>query len=104
MQDQLTRRNTPAVIYHFNTLFWDGRATNFHDLALMPLANHVEMKNYDISKLEEKVSNITYYPALFNKAFGSTEVTIGRIQTALESFLGNFKSTIMHIWSSEFKI
>lgn len=90
LQDQLTRRNTPTVIRHSNNLFWDGRASNFHSLALMPLVNHVEMKNYDLSKLEEKVSNIGYYPALFNSAFGSTEVTIDKIQRGLAEFLNNF--------------
>ena len=90
LQDQLTRRNTPTVIVHSNNLFWDGRAGNFHSLALMPLVNHVEMKNYDLSKLEEKVANLSYYPALFNAAFGSSEVTIDKIQQGLAQFLINF--------------
>lgn len=90
LQDQLTRRNTPTVIRHFSNLFWDGRATDFHSLALMPLVNHVEMKNYDLSKLEAKVSDINYYPALFNSAFGTPEVTIDKIQQGLAAFLVNF--------------
>ncbi len=93
LQDQLTRRNTPAIILHSANLFWDGRVTNFHDLALMPLVNHIEMKNYDVSKLESKIANISYYPVLFNTAFGNNEITIDKIQQAIAEFLKNFNFT-----------
>jgi cytochrome c peroxidase len=90
LQGLKTRRNSPAIIKHDGDLFWDGRAGNFHDLAIMPLVNHVEMMNYDIGKLENKVSSISYYPELFNKAFGSSEVTVEKIQGAIASFLDCF--------------
>jgi cytochrome c peroxidase len=90
LRDEQTRRNSPAIIKHNGGLFWDGRAENFHDLVLMPLENHVEMLNYDLSKLEAKVAGISYYPALFTNAFGSPEVTIEKIQTAVAAFMQNF--------------
>jgi cytochrome c peroxidase len=90
LQDGLTRRNTPPVIVHSTSLFWDGRASDFTTLALMPLVNHIEMKNYDLAKLESKVSNISYYPALFIDAYGNDEVTISKIQQALAAFMTNF--------------
>lgn len=90
LQGEKTRRNSPAVIVHGSSLFWDGRAANFHDLALMPLVNHVEMKNYDIDKLEEKLRNISYYPGLFADAYGSSDINIDKVQTAIAYFLGNF--------------
>lgn len=90
LQGLKTRRNSPAIVAHDADLFWDGRAHNFHDLVAMPLANHVEMMNYDLSKLEAKVSGISYYPELFKKAFGSTEVSMEKIQLAISSFLQNF--------------
>ncbi len=90
LQDLMTRRNTPTIVVHENFLFWDGRANNFHDLARMPLENHVEMKNYDISQLEKKIAAVDYYPALFNTAFGNNEVTIDKIQLALGEFMSTF--------------
>lgn len=90
LQGLNTRRNSPAIIVHDGGLFWDGRANNFHDLVIMPLVNHVEMMNYDVSKLEEKIRRISYYPELFNKAFGSSEITMDKIQVAVSSFLQNF--------------
>ncbi|MDF2438838.1 MAG: hypothetical protein K0Q95_3214 [Bacteroidota bacterium] len=91
LQDQKTRRNSPGIVVHEGQLFWDGRANTFYELALMPLVNHVEMMNYDISKLERKVSSISYYPELFKKAFGSEDVNIDRIQQAIAGFLQNFR-------------
>jgi cytochrome c peroxidase len=91
LQDIQTRRNTPAVMVHDNQLFWDGRAQNFHELAVMPLENHVEMKNYDLNMLRDKVASISYYPELFTAAFGDGEVSIDRIQTAIADFLNNFR-------------
>lgn len=93
LQDQKTRRNAPGIVVHDGGLFWDGRAHNFHDLALMPLVNHVEMMNYDISKLEKKVAGISYYPELFTKAYGSDEISIEKIQSAIAAFLSKFLFT-----------
>lgn len=90
LADGQTRRNTPNIVFHSNDLFWDGRAVSFQELARMPLENHVEMNNYDISKLEDKLSMISYYPALFNNAFGSNEITIEKIQQAMGEFMTNF--------------
>lgn len=93
LQDIATRRNTPTIVLHGGDLFWDGRANNFHDLALMPLVNHIEMKNYDILKLENKLKAISYYPDLFAKAYGTNEITIDKIQSGIAEFLANFNFT-----------
>ena len=91
LKDSVTRRNSPPVALHSASLFWDGRAANFHDLAMMPLVNHVEMMNYDISRLEDKIQNTSYYPDLFVKAFGNSNVSIDHVQTAIAEFLVNFE-------------
>lgn len=104
LQDQFTRRNTPTVVTHGNAKFWDGRANDFFVLAKMPLENHVEMKNYDISKLEDKIQSISYYAPLFTNAFGTSEVTIDKIQTALGQFMNCFrfdKNKNNMIWSGQ---
>jgi cytochrome c peroxidase len=98
LRDEKTRRNSPAIIKHNAGLFWDGRAESFHDLVIMPLENHVEMMNYDVSKLEAKVASISYYPSLFINAFGSPEVTIEKIQTAVAAFMENFNFTNNKNW------
>jgi cytochrome c peroxidase len=103
LEGGLTRRNSPPVIAHTGGLFWDGRAQDFKQLALMPLVNHVEMKNYDIAKLEEKLRSISYYPELFEQAFGTSDINIDKVQTALGEFLSNFKfdnNKLHQTWNS----
>lgn len=91
VQDIPTRRNSPPIIKFYGSFFWDGRADSFDQLVLMPLMDHVEMKNYDIEMLEQKIRNVQYYPGLFEKAYGSGEINIDKVQTAIAEFLQNFR-------------
>jgi cytochrome c peroxidase len=103
LQDQKTRRNTPSIVRHFAGFFWDSRAMDYMQLAAMPLINHVEMHNYDLTALENKVASIGYYPQLFTNAFGSSEVTMNKIQSAIAQFLENIdfsQNQMPNAWSS----
>ncbi|MBK8723485.1 MAG: cytochrome-c peroxidase [Saprospiraceae bacterium] len=90
-----TTRNSPAIINVVaqGSFFWDGRSKKLEDMVLMPVRNHVEMGIDKIDNLAKKISDISYYPALFEKAFGTKEVTKDRISKALSQFL---RSMVTH--------
>lgn len=75
------------------TLFWDGRANSLTQLVTMPISNHIEMGFEKLELLPSKLQNISYYPELFEKAFGSQTVTIANITTALHDFISILVST-----------
>ncbi|MGZ4961553.1 MAG: MbnP family protein [Limisphaerales bacterium] len=69
-----------------SSFFWDGRAPSLRAQALMPIQDHVEMDQ----TLEGAVSNLNAraeYPPLFEKAFGTKEITAEKIGLAIEQFV-----------------
>jgi cytochrome c peroxidase len=85
-----TSRNSPSLFAKQGRMFWDGRANSLNDLTLRPIKNHVEMKFDNLTQLAEKITNIGYYPLLFQKAFGTSKIDSIKIQKALADFLNNF--------------
>jgi len=69
--------------------FWDGRAGSTDSAVFMPVMNELEMHTFDLNLLPGKLSGIDYYPQLFENAFGSPEITVAGIRTALSSFVDN---------------
>ena len=86
----LTGRHSMPILnlrfYRSGRMFWDERAATLEEQVLMPIQDGTEM-GMTLSELESKLSSITYYPALFQKAFGSPEVNADRISKALAQFL-----------------
>ncbi|MEY8847685.1 cytochrome-c peroxidase [Psychroserpens sp. XS_ASV72] len=78
--------------------FWDERAINLETQTTMPIQDHVEMgfsgENGDenFNDLIAKLELTEYYPALFNFAFGSEDITELRIQNALAQFVRSIQS------------
>ena len=70
-----------------SSFFWDGRAKVMEDQALMPIRNHIEMGLEKIDVLPQKLARTSYYPNLFQSAFGSTEITNQKIAQALTAFM-----------------
>ncbi|MEM6630908.1 MAG: cytochrome c peroxidase [Bacteroidota bacterium] len=68
-------------------LFWDSRVSGVRNLVLEPVQNHIEMGMEDLDLLETKLQNTSFYPALFEQAFGSPEVTSDRIAEGMSQFL-----------------
>lgn len=66
--------------------FWDERAATLEIQALMPIQDPVEM-GMTLNDLEQKLQAVSYYPMLFEAAFGTPEVTSGRIAKALAQFM-----------------
>ncbi len=86
---KFTPRNSMSIVNPFfnNNMFWDSRTPTVKDLTLQPVFNHLEMGMESMDKLIEKISKTTYYPALFNSAFGSEEVSQEKISNAMTQFM-----------------
>lgn len=86
-------RNTPTIMnsYIFDKLFWDGRAEDYQSQAVNPIKEHHEL-NMNIERLPEKLKQIKGYIALFNKAYDSDTITVGRITDALAAFQTTVRS------------
>ena len=91
----LTGRHSMTLInarfYQRGRFFWDERATTLEEQVLMPFQDPVEMG----MTLEEVVSTVqaqSYYPELFQKAFGSQEVTSDKVSKALAQFVRSIVS------------
>lgn len=72
--------------YRSGRMFWDERAATLEDQVLQPIQNTTEM-GMTLAELETKVSGLSYYPSLFQKAFGTTQVSSDRISKALAQFV-----------------
>ena len=72
--------------------FWDQRAPTLEQQVLMPIQDSVEM-GMTLANLTRKLEATDYYPALFNAAFGSPEITPQRTGKAIAQFLRSLVST-----------
>lgn len=84
-----TTRNSMSLLnvrfYKSGKMFWDERAATVETQALQPIQNHLEM-GLTLAELESRVNALSYYPALFQKAFGSTTIDSVKIARALAQF------------------
>ena len=85
----LTARNSMSMVnmrfYRRGNGFWDERAATMEDQALMPIQDLVEM-GLTLPELVTRLEATTFYPALFEEAFGTPEITPERIGKALAQF------------------
>jgi cytochrome c peroxidase len=77
---------TNARYYGRQRMFWDERAATLEDQVLRPIQDPAEM-GMSLDLLEKKLALTSYYPALFNAAFGTAEITRDRISLALAQFV-----------------
>ena len=91
-----TRRHalglTNARFYDSGKFFWDERADTLEQQVLMPFQDEIEM-GLTLTELETIVGAQSYYPALFEQAFGDTVVSSERISAALAQFIRSMVST-----------
>jgi len=83
---------TQARYYPREHFFWDERANTLEDQVLQPIQNAVEM-GMTLPALEARLGAEPFYAELFNEAFGTPEVTSGRISRALAQFVRSIIST-----------
>jgi cytochrome c peroxidase len=67
-------------------MMWDERAATLEHQVLMPIQDSVEM-GFNLTDLTKRLSEKPYYPPLFQKAFGTPEITSDRISKALAQFV-----------------
>lgn len=65
---------------------WDGRSPSLRQQALEPFGDHREF-DLDPELAAKRLGQDETYPPLFEKAFGSTEITPEKIGLAIENFL-----------------
>ena len=90
-----TNRNSMGLsnarYYPNGNFFWDERAGTLEEQVLMPIEDSVEM-GLDLDIMEAKLANTSYYPDLFEDAFGDDEITSERVGLALAQFIRSMVS------------
>lgn len=83
---QTTRNSMPIVnVGWMKTLFWDGRVGSVEEQALKPVENVVEMgENWD--HVVMKLKRHPEYPALFDGAFETDEITADLATKAIAQY------------------
>src|SRR6476620_8604989 len=87
IKGQRGNRSSPTVINRAYSLaqFWDGRAATLEDQAKGPIANPIEMGNsHDAMVVSRR--KIQGDAPMFQKAFGSSEITVDRVAQAIATF------------------
>lgn len=77
--------------YQSGKMFWDERAATLEQQVLMPIQDHLEM-GATLSDMVSKVKAKAYYPSLFQKAFGSTDIDTTKIAKALAQYVRSIVS------------
>jgi len=80
-----------AAYYPNGRFFWDERASTLEDQVLMPIQDPVEL-GMTLPVLVDRLAAVEYYPALFERAFGTPAVTSERISRALAQFVRSMVS------------
>ena len=68
-------------------LLWNGQMRSLSSMVLEPIQNHIEMGLDDLEFLEEKLTATNYYPYLFEKAFGTPEITKEAIVSPVDAVI-----------------
>ena len=72
--------------YHDRGFFWDERAQSVEEQVRQTVANHIEM-GMDFDELPNKLKQEEFYPILFKKAYGDSDITSDRIANALAQYV-----------------
>ena len=86
-----TLRNSMSLInvsYYKNAKFlWDERGLTLETQTLLPIVDHIEMGMTSLDAVVDRLKNTTYYPVLFEKAFGTQTITHEKMGNALAQFI-----------------
>lgn len=80
-----------ARFYQRGRFFWDERAATLEEQVLMPFQDPVEM-GLTLEEVVNKVQEQSFYPDLFEKAFGTPEINSDKISKALAQFIRSIVS------------
>ncbi len=86
-------RNAPPIqnMAFQNEFFWDGGVFDLDLFSIAPIENPVEMDE-KLGNVLEKLRKKEKYAALFQKAYGSKEITTERFLKALSQFMNTLVS------------
>jgi cytochrome c peroxidase len=89
INDLLGTRNSPGLFnLNWNTSFmWDGGVNHIEVMPLAPIQNPVEMDE-KIGDVVAKLNASAKYKNLFNKAYGTDEITSQKMLRAMAQFMG----------------
>ena len=94
-QGGLTARNSMSLLnaryYPNGRFFWDERAVSAEAQASRPIVHPVEM-GMTMPALVTKLQGISYYPQLFQNAFGTSTIDSARVVKALAQFVRSIVS------------
>ena len=87
IRGQRGKRSAPAVFNRVYSLaqFWDGRAPTLEEQVKGPIANPIEMGNTH-EAMAATLAKIGGYAPMFQQAFGTSEITVGRVAQAIATF------------------
>lgn len=86
---KLGGRSAPTVwnSAFMSVQFWDGRAPSLEEQAKGPLVNPIEMAMPDHKFVMDRISKISGYQKMFDKAFGAgSKVTIDHVAKAIAAY------------------
>ncbi|GGH65133.1 cytochrome-c peroxidase [Phaeocystidibacter marisrubri] len=80
-----------ARFYEAGSFFWDKRSASLEEQSTQPIQNGLEM-GFDslhggMLRVVERLDSLSYYPPLFDLAFGDSSISEDRIQKALAQFM-----------------
>jgi cytochrome c peroxidase len=83
----LLKRHAPSLLNtaHADRWFWDGRVDSLEAQALQVMSNPAEM-SADVDQVLKLLKADRIYPFLFEKVFGTPEITTKRISQALATY------------------
>jgi cytochrome c peroxidase len=91
----LTRRHTMALVnarfYRGGRFFRDERAATLEVQVLRPIQDSLEM-GLPLDSVVPRLQRTPYYPALFQAAFGTPEITVDRVARVLAQFVRSLVS------------
>ncbi len=90
-----TGRNSMPIFNNrfMEGFFWDNEETELEKQVVMPVKDHIEMGLEDEVHLVNKLEKTDFYADLFEKAYGSPEITMDKIQKAMAQFVRSIVST-----------
>lgn len=94
-QGETTRRNsmglTNARFFQGDLFFWDTRAASLEALVLDPIEDPIEMGS-SLPDLLVELESESFYPPLFEAAFGTPEISEERIAKSVAQFIRSLVS------------
>ena len=79
------------LVFNSNGYLWNGATTSLEDIVLATFTDPTEM-NSSYEKVVAAIQSNSTYPPMFEKAFGTPEVTIDRIAKAIAQYVRTLTS------------